>query len=455
METSQHGNDAMSPSESSGQKTQLPRWDWRQIGLLYWRETRTALRERSIVTNSILIPLCLYPFLLWVMFTGFMFVEGQTEGFVSRVAVRQWPQNHPGLNTMLSRHEDIKLLDNAGISADAEAALRAGKVELVVDFVPVANSKTNAASGSFQVLLLCDESKDRSVKARKRFLEAMDVYRDHWLAREARKRGITPEQWMGFTYEVRNVATDRQMGAFLAGMMLPMLFVIMVSVGCFYPAIDSVAGERERHTWETLMTTSANRLNIAVAKYLYVTSFGGLAGLLNILAVSLTMKPLLGSIMEKAGESLSFSIPLGAIPLIVLGGVLLAGFVAAGMMIFASFASTFKEGQAMATPFYLLVILPGMLLQMPGIHLTPALACVPVINVTLMIRAAIQGEYPWLSILITVGASLLVTAACIRFASWILQFEEVVSGSFGGGLSQFLKKRLRPGTAKRSTESVP
>jgi sodium transport system permease protein len=245
------------------------------------------------------------------------------------------------------------------------------------------------------------------------------------------------------------------MGAFLAGMMLPMLFVIMVSIGCFYPAVDCIAGERERHTWETLMSTRANRLNIAVAKYLYVTSFGGLAGLLNIVAVTLTMKPLLGSIMEKAGENLTFAIPFTALPIIVIGGALLAAFVAAGMMIFASFASTFKEGQAMATPFYLLVLLPSLFLQMPGVQLTPSLACVPVVNVTLMIRAAIQGNYPWSSIIITGFASLILIALCLRVAAWIMQFEDVVFGSFSGGITQFLKKRVLSRSTSRTTNPVP
>ena len=47
----------------------------------------------------------------------------------------------------------------------------------------------------------------------------------------------------------------------------------LVAVGCFYPAIDSTAGERERSTWETLMTVSASRGSIIAAKYLYVASF--------------------------------------------------------------------------------------------------------------------------------------------------------------------------------------
>lgn len=137
------------------------------------------------------------------------------------------------------------------------------------------------------------------------------------------------------------------MGSFLLGLMLPLLFVIMVAIGCFYPAVDAVAGERERQTWETLLSTAASRFSIITAKYLYVASMGGIAGFLNLVAMALTIKPILTPLMAKAGGSLDLTVPLATLPFIGVADVLLAGFVAAGMLLFAVFARTFKEGQAM------------------------------------------------------------------------------------------------------------
>ena len=61
--------------------------NWSEIRVLYARELKSALRERTIVINTILLPIFLYPVLLWVMFTGITFVQGMNEGFESRVAV--------------------------------------------------------------------------------------------------------------------------------------------------------------------------------------------------------------------------------------------------------------------------------------------------------------------------------------------------------------------------------
>jgi sodium transport system permease protein len=213
-------------------------------------------------------------------------------------------------------------------------------------------------------------------------------------------------------------------------------------VGCFYPAVDATAGERERHTWETLMTVAASRGSIVTAKYLYVATMGCVAGLLNLAAMVVTIKPILAPLVAKSGEVLEFSMPLRAVPVMAAAAVLLAGFVAAGMMVFAAFARTFKEGQSMITPFYMLILLPVMFLQVPGLEFSFLLAAIPVINVTMMVREAISGSFHWPQIVLTMGVSVAVIAASLGLATFILRFEDVMIGSYGGRLATFLRERV-------------
>src|SRR5216684_4161480 len=84
---------------------------WRQVRILYLRELRAAFREKTIVLNSILIPIFLYPFLMWAVFTGLTFVMGQTESFVSRVVVTNWPASHPKLRLNLERDDHLQLAE--------------------------------------------------------------------------------------------------------------------------------------------------------------------------------------------------------------------------------------------------------------------------------------------------------------------------------------------------------
>jgi sodium transport system permease protein len=431
-------------------RTRGGRIDWRQVGILYTREMRAALRERNIVINSLLIPLLLYPFLLWIAFTAITFVQGQTEGFRSRVLVQSWPDGHRDLPRAFQREDSVELLDpnidNIDNLDDPEQSLAAGTLDAWVTFLP-AEGKAGALPGNFEARITFNESKERSVMARDRVRRIINTYRETWLEREAEALGLDPSRWRVFTVTSENVASARQVGGFVMGLMLPMFFVVAVALGCFYPAVDATAGERERGTWETLMSTAASRPSIATAKYLFVATLGCVAGLLNLTALALTLKPIFGPLLERSGEALAFSVMLPAIPVIVLSAILLGGFVAAGMLLFAVFARTFKEGQSMITPFFMVIVLPVLFLQAPGLEFTPALACVPVVNVVLMMRAALAGSFPWVSITVASLVSLLLIALCVRIGAFILEFEEILLGSHGGLRPFFTRRVFRRATS--------
>jgi sodium transport system permease protein len=407
------------------------------ILLLYWRELRSALRERNIVINSILLPIFLYPLLLWLVYLGISFVVGQTESYKSRVMFRSLPEEHRFLKSELQSDGQFELKT----STDPEGEIRRGTLDLLAEFMPPA-AGGEAARDNFRARLVYDNSKDRSEIARNRLAERLNHYRERFLEGEARKLGLSPAALQQFWIESKDRATGRQKGQFILGLMLPLFLVIMLCVGCFYPAIDSTAGEREKSTWETLMTVATARKNIVIAKYLYVATMATLAGILNLTAMMLSMKAVLAPLFGDGAQGMTFRIPLSAVPLIVLVTVLLALFVSAGMMILASFARTFKEGQSMISPFYFACFLPIMFLQVPGLKFTPVLAMIPVVNVAMVFREAIAGVYHWPLIILTLA----VETVCIVLALWlaiaILRYEDFLIGSYSGNFGKFLKERL-------------
>jgi sodium transport system permease protein len=407
------------------------------IRLLYVRELRSALRERHIVINSVLLPIFLYPVILYLMYTGISFVGGQTQGFRSRIALRNFPAEHPLLKSEIEQNKQIELKTSKNPDED----IREGKLDLEVEFLPQ-DPRASSLNSDFRVKLTYDDSKDRSSIAHRRLTEILERYRDFFLEREAEKLGLAPAQLQQFWVENRNVATSRQMGQLLLGLMLPLFLVIMLSVGCMYPAIDSTAGEREKSTWETLMTAATPRRNIVIAKYLYVATMAAVAAILNVTAMMLTMKSILSPLLGRDSEAFTFTLPLSSIPLILLVTVLLAMFIAAGMMILASFARTFKEGQSMVSPFYIATFVPVLFLQSPGIEFTPILALIPVVNVAMVFREAIAGTYHWPLI----GLTLIVESLCIvlalALATAILRYEDFLLGSYSGSFAKFLKERL-------------
>lgn len=418
-------------------------FDLRDIGVLYRRELRCALRERTIIVNSIVLQIVLYPALLWLIYSGISFVQGQTEGFTSRVALAGLPEEHRSLREELERDERLALTS----SSDPESDLHAGRLDLLAEFEQAPGAPAEA--GNFKVRLAYDESRDRSRLALERMTEIIARYRDRFVMQAGARLGLEARQLQPIWVAARNTASGRQMGEFILGRMLPVFLIIMIAVGCMYPAIDSTAGEREKSTWETTMTFAVSRANIVAAKYLYVSTMAACAGILNLAAMLLTVKSVLAPILGEQVGRLTFAIPLAAVPLIVLMDILLAMFVAAGMMILASFARNFREGQSMVSPFYVAVFIPIIFLQAPGVELTPVTAALPVVNVALIFRDAISGVYRWPLIGLALAVEAASVALLLLLAAAVLRHEDFVIGSCGGSLGRFLKQRVFRAGARR------
>ncbi len=420
----------------------------REIWLLYRHELRSALRERAIVVNSILMPILLYPVLMWAALSAMTLVQGMSEGSTSRVALYGLESRHAAIRDSLVVMKSVQLIADPPATVEAaEEAVRAGDLDAVVSFEP-APETASALPGNFLARVTYDQSEDRSRRARERVEGVVSEYRAEWLEREVAALDISPERLVQFDVGRENVASESEMGGFILSLVIPLLLVIMVALGCFYPAVDSTAGERERSTWETLMTVSASRTSVLVAKYLYVATFGIAAGLLNVMAMLVTIGALLGPLMGGAA-SVEFTIPAPAIPVMMIGAIGLALLFAALMMVLATFAQTFKDGQAMVVPVYYLALLPTLLVNQPDLELDAQLAAIPVANVIMMIREAFQGTYQWLYIGETLLVVVALVAASLALARYVLSFEDLLVGSYDGNFWKFFKERvLKKGEAR-------
>lgn len=413
-----------------------------QVWILYRRELGAAVRERSIVVNSILLPVFLYPVVLWLTFSALTFVEGLSEGYASRVAVFDLPAAHSALRDSLRSWSDLELIEDFSSPVGAREAIREGDLDAAIEFLPPDGAGATLDE-NFVLRISYDRADSRSQRARSRIALLVQQYRSDWIDREARSLGLDAADLEIFRLEGQNVSTGSEMAAFVLSGMVPVFLVLMVALGCLVPAIDSTAGERERGTWETLMTVAASRTSVVTAKYLYVATLGTLAGILNIVAMAMSVGAVVEPIFGGQAGTMSFQYPLRAIPVMILGAVILAVFFAAAMMILASFARTFRDGQSMVTPIYWVALIPIFLSQAPDQHLTAELALVPIVNVTLMIRDAIQGIFSWPLILESFIIGLLMVIACIRLARWILEFEDVLLGSYDGSFWRFVRERAR------------
>lgn len=398
------------------------------VWLLYWRELRSALRERNILLYSLLVPALLYPCVLWMMISADSMVRGMLEQSLSRVALVGLSDEHRRLETELIAAKEFVL--SQADEARALEMMKRGRL----DAVAVCRAGPH---GELDVRLYFDGSRLHSKIAKNRLEEVLDRYRDIRLEQLAAEYRVPDVKLQLLWVKRVDQATESEVGRLILSTILPMAMIVVMGMGGLYPAVDSTAGERERSTWETLLTTAASRDDVVLAKYLYVVTVISFSGLLNLAALYVCIYAALEPM-----EHVTISLPLSALPVLIGGTILLAMFMAAGMMVPASFARTFQQGQSLATPFYAVTILPVVLVADPSVPFHMAYAFVPVLNAALAFREAVAGHLLLPQLLVTLAVLMVCVVASLWMARRVLAYEDIVLGTYGGSFWTFVKQRL-------------
>ena len=199
--------------------------------------------------------------------------------------------------------------------------------------------------------------------------------------------------------------------------------------GAFYPAIDLTAGEKERKTIQTLLTSPVRPLEVVCGKYLTVLTIALISGGINILSILLIVGQ--NVMMAEGDSSMSFGLEeISAVDVAVLCFlvVVLGLMFSALLMSIASLAESPKEAQNYLSPVYLLCLLPVIIAQLPGIELTHSTAFIPVLNLALIMKEVMIKGVVWDNLFLVTVSSLIVTVLMLSLAARLFNREELVTG---------------------------
>lgn len=226
------------------------------------------------------------------------------------------------------------------------------------------------------------------------------------------------------------------------------LLALLTATGAFYPAIDAIAGEKERGTIETLLIAPASAGDIVAGKFLAIWGVTLATLLVNAVSIAATAVVLLRFI--PAGFNLGVEPGRAALTV----GVTLVAFVglaavaAAVCLAVTSGSRSGKEAQNTLTPVILLVSgLAGSAL-LPGLGGT-AFAAVPFAGQVALARQALAGEATGtlaVHLALSLVASAAVTWLLLRGAATALTDEELLfrGPDSAGGLLARPAPRARP-----------
>lgn len=391
------------------------------------KELRETLRDRRTLIIMLVVPIFLYPALLIVVEQLALFGQRQLEEAPASVVAQG-----AGAEALAILRSDSSLIVATGREATPEAVLR-GEMDLLLRF--------DAPGGPEQprrVELFYDGSRDRSLRARALVAARLDEFADTLLARRLSVRGLPGSFAEPLTVADSSVASAERLGGYALGRFLPMILILMTLLGAFYPAIDLSAGEKERATLETLLTTPVPAREIVAGKFITVTVIALCAAILNLASMLLTFQ--FAAFQFGGAIDIQFSLPASTILLVVLFLVPLAVLFAAIFLGMALRTQSFKEAQNTLTPVQLASMIPMMLPLIPGIPFSYAVAVVPIGGVALLFRELMSGSAPMGPSLLALGTTIMYAALALRFAASSFGREDVLFGTGAADASASRRK---------------
>ena len=224
----------------------------------------------------------------------------------------------------------------------------------------------------------------------KRISTILEAYSSSINESRYKSMNLNADTFKPFNIIEEDVASEKEKFGKTIGTFLPYLFLIFCFSGALYPALDMGAGEKERGTLETILTSPALRIEIMLGKFIVVAIFGIMSAIFGLLGLVLAVRSnsdIPAEIIMKATDILD----PGSIFMVMMLLIPISLFFSSFLLAVSFYAKSFKEAQSITGPMNFLIIIPLVIGTLPGIVLSPMTAWIPILNVSLAMNDIIAG----------------------------------------------------------------
>jgi sodium transport system permease protein len=237
--------------------------------------------------------------------------------------------------------------------------------------------------------------------------EAVDAY----------NAALAPPVPRPLTIQTVDLARPEAQGAGLLAFLLPYLVVLFLFAGSMNLGLAVTVMEKEKGSLALLLVNQVSRTSIALGKVLFVVA----SGLVNTVTSGLGMVGgllLQGALAASTGPALTVGIGGLAHPgtaVVVLGTVFVASILSSALVVWIGVTSrTMKQAGGYVTPVYLVVMVGAIAGSSLDAATSFGLHFVPLLNVVMVLKAAVLGQLQTLPVVVTT----LVNAGVGAFLVW-------------------------------------
>ena len=239
---------------------------------------------------------------------------------------------------------------------------------------------------------------------------------------------VSARQTTNFTIAAQDIASDKDVSSMMLSMIAPMLLVTFIYAGCMSLVPESIAGEKERGSFATMLVTPVKRSHIALGKILSLSAASLISAACSFAGIVLSLPKL----FQSEGSGLNFSAAsYGVSDYLLLLFVIIATtlVIVALMSLLSTLAKSVKEANSYVGPLMIIILLAAMSNMLFGDKIGSWAYFVPILNsVKAMSEIFSSAAKTWQ----VLAASLtnFAAAGALSFAlAKMFDSEKIISGS--------------------------
>lgn len=220
-----------------------------------------------------------------------------------------------------------------------------------------------------------------------------------------------------------DIVTDEDKASgLIVGSMMPFLIIIFLFSGAMSMAPESIAGEKERGTIQTLLITPVKRSEIAIGKIVSLSGLSAISALSSFIGILASMPKL----FEGADASVAI---YGVIDYTLIFFILVTtvSFIVACISIVSAFAKTVKEASLYVMPLYGVTMIIGVFSMFQNSANSNAiLYFIPLYNAVQSLSSIFIFDVSIVNILITISSNILYTLVLVFVLSKMFNSEKIM-----------------------------
>ena len=363
--------------------------------VLLVKEIKHLFRDTKTIVQTVVVPTFITPLLIGAIFW-----------YVGSIATEETKKTY---EISVYSSADSLLIDDLNDS-DRLAITKEGSLEAVIEAVTFDKSEIGLAfddsffddltSNNSAQLTIYSKDIDTFSQAKSIVSNIVDDYEESIRNNRLELLNLDENYVNPITINEEDLTTEEESAGSIFGALLALFFVMYVISGSMYPAIDLGAGEKERGTMETLISTNISSVDIIIGKMLSVTSSAILTATFSMLGFAIPILIIFLFYADSVNEYL-FGLLSAIVNPVALIGVFvliipLSVFMGAFLLAISVYAKTPKEAGLLLGNVLIVFIIPCYVpLINPGLELDFVGALIPCYNLALITNNLIAGTVDW------------------------------------------------------------